>query len=215
MRTRHGLGRCIVGVAGALLIGAAPLPPVSRNLEAQERTARELAITDESGSRQLPFAGFTVYQPARHEWTVFTFYASFREAADGQNRKRESYWVGRRVAGGDARRAGAAEAPDWASSDRCAALEPALRAMVDILSERLESALPDVSDASEADADPTRFRLWTDAGRFHGTGHAIAIAVSAAAGSPAADWSQETAAALAGCWSPDPPSPARAAAAPR
>jgi hypothetical protein len=215
--------RTLRGGAGAfapvLLLAAAAtaaLPPVSRSLEASERAARELAVTDESGARQLPFAGFTIYQPARREWTVFAFYLMFREVADGAARRRESYWIGRRTAGTDSRKAPVATPPEWTSSDHCAGLDPALRSMGDVIGERLETTTPGEGDPTEVDTNPTQFRLWTDAGRFHGTGFAVSIAVSSVAGSPAANWIEETAAALAGCWTAEPPAPPHAAtAAPR
>jgi hypothetical protein len=215
MRTWRTLSRTARWVPPALLlaVASAALPPVTRNLEASERAARELAVTDASGSRQIPFAGFTIYQPARREWTVFTFYLMFREAADGQARRRESYWIGRRTAGTDARNPAAPTAPEWTSSDRCLGLDAALRSMGDVIGERLETVVPGDGDVTEVDADPTQFRLWTDAGRFRGTGYAVSIAVSSVAGSPAAHWIEETAAALAGCWTAEQPTPPHAAAA--
>jgi len=187
------------------------LPPATGSLESAERAARELALTDISGSRQVPFAGFAIHQPARREWTVFTLYLMFREAADTDSRRRESYWLARRVGGSESRRAAAQPAAEWASSDSCAALDTAVRSIGDVLGERLETVVPGEGEPSEADADPTRFRIWTDAGRFRGTGFAASITVTTTTGSPGAKWIQETAASLAGCWTNSPPAGAPSA----
>jgi hypothetical protein len=188
---------------------------LSRGLETGERAARRLPINDAAGSRQLPFAGFSVYQPARGEWTVFTFYLMFREKADEPARRRDSYWVARRIAGAD-RRQSPGSGAEWASSDQCAGLDHVVRSMGDLLDEQLEAAVPAESDTLEADAAPMQFRVWTDQGRFRGTGHAVSISVDSTAGSPLAQWANEATAALASCWTIEQAKqPVRTAASPR
>jgi len=204
---RYPRWRALCAAAVIVLAGgaiAAP-PAASRGLDASERAAREIWVSDASGARQRPFAGFSIFQPTRREWTVFTIYVMFREASDGENRRRESYWLARRSAGAEARKG--PEHPEWATSERCPALDAAVRAMGDAIDDRLEMSIPDQGDASDVDADPTQFKLWTDAGRFHGTGHSASIVVGARSGSPLADWIQESAAAVAGCWTSDAPAP--------
>jgi hypothetical protein len=189
----------LLWLLAAATASAAPKPP-SSSLESTESGARALAVTDDSGSRQTPFAGFTAFESIKKDWTVVTFYLMFREAADGEARRRETYWAARRVTGSDARAARVHPETTWASSEKCPALDAAIRSMGDVVADRLELGVPGEGEPSEVEADPTHYRLWTEQGRFRGTAFAASLSVSSVAESPVAVWVQSSSATLESCW---------------
>jgi hypothetical protein len=181
-----------------LLVTAASA--AAERFEAAEARARALPVLDESGARQLPFAGFSIRQPGRAEWTVVEFYLMFREVSDRDGRRRESYWVARRVAGSDAPRVRVAPETVWASSDRCADLDVTVRSIGDAVQDQIELAVPGEGDPSESAEAAAHYGLWSDGGRFRGTRYAASLQVTAIGGSPLAVWADARSAALAPCW---------------
>ena len=196
--TRRRAGPLLWLLVAAAVTAAPRSAPTS--LESTENAARTLAVTDDAGSRQAPFAGFTAYESVKKDWTVVTFYLMFREAADGEARRRDTYWAARRVTGSDARATRVRPETAWASSDKCPALDAAIRSMGDVVADRLELGVPGEGEPSELEADPTHYRLWTEQGRFRGTAFAASLSVSSVAESPLAAWVQTTSAALESCW---------------
>lgn len=199
----------LLRTAGTVLaLGAIPAlaagPPPSRltmpGFDTVEALSRAIALTDAAGARQVPFGGLSIRRTGGGEWTVATFYLMFREVADGDQRRRESYWVARRVTGSDAPHAHVPADVRWASSARCPELEAFVRTMTDLAGERLDIGVPGDGDPSEAASDPVRYGLWTTEGRFRGTGYAAALTVSAGGGSPVANWIDSNTAATIACW---------------
>src|SRR5450432_3669035 len=148
LRSRRRRAMPLLWLLAAAVATAAPRTP-SGSLESTENVARSLAVTDDSGSRQTPFAGFTAYESVRKDWTVVTFYLMFREAADGEARRRETYWAARRVTGSDTRTAHVRPETKWASSEKCTALDAAIHSMGDVVADRLELGVPGEGEPSE------------------------------------------------------------------
>lgn len=200
-------------VALATAASAAPVAHVaSERFEAAEARARALPVLDASGTRQLPFGGYSIREPGRAPWIVVDFYLMFREVSDGEGRRRESYWVARRLDGSDAPKAPAPQTR-WASSDGCGELDATVRSIGDAVQDQIEVAVPGDGDPSESAEPTTRYGLWTDGGRFRGTRYAASLQVSAVAGSPLAVWIDGRSSALAACWLDTAP-PAVTVAAP-
>ena len=193
----------VMPMLGALQLEGAALgasPPSPARFESLEVLSRSLAITDDAGARQTPFAGFSIHSVRGGEWTLVTFYVMFREVADGEARRRESYWVGRRVTGDDSPRSRALPEIHWASSDRCEGLDDFVRGIGEVITDRLEIGVPGEGDPSETATDNLSYGIWTSEGRFRGTGFATTVSLSAAGGSPIADWAGRGLAATQACW---------------
>ncbi len=186
-------------VVAAAAMGAVPTRVAGDRFEASDSSSRAVAVLDASGTRQLPFGGFTLRQPGRAEWIIVGFYLMFREVSDGETRRRESYWVARRIDGNDLPKAHMAAEVRWASSETCAELDATVRTMADV-QDRIEVAVPGDGDASETPAASVRYGLWSDEGRFRGTSYAASVRVTAVTGSPLAVWVDARLAALAACW---------------
>ena len=195
-------------VFAAAAMAAAPSRVAGDRFEPAEAGSRAVPVLDASGTRQTPFAGFTIRHPGRAEWVVVSLYLMFREVSDGDTRRRESYWVARRIDGNDLPKAHMAPEVRWASSDSCPDLDAAVRSMGDVLQDRIEVAVPGDGDASESPAASARYGLWSDQGRFRGTSYATSLRVTAVAGSPLGAWVDAKLAALAACWLEAPPSTA-------
>ena len=200
-------------VIAATAIAAAPARVAGDRFEPAEAISRTVPLLDASGTRQLPFAGFTLRQPGRAEWVVVALYLMFREVSEGDTRRRESYWIARRIDGNDLPKAHMVPEIRWASSDTCPDLDAAVRSMSDPVQDRIEVAVPGDGDPSETPATSARYGLWSDEGRFRGTSYAAAVRVTAIAGSPLGLWVDARLAALAACWLETPP-PSLTVAAP-
>ena len=205
-----GARRTISRVVPMLVIAAAataatPARVAGDRFEPAEAGSRTVPVLDASGTRQLPFGGFTLRQPGRAEWVVVALYLMFREVSEGDTRRRESYWVARRIDGNDLPKAHMVPEVRWASSDTCPDLDAAVRSMGDVVQDRIEVAVPGDGDASESPAAAARYGLWSDQGRFRGTSYAAAVRVTAIAGSPLGAWVDARLAALAACWLDAPP----------
>lgn len=217
MRRLPGPARwaCALLLFGALTAtGAEPPrnPPPAVRFGVADSASRTLAVTDEAGARQVPFAGFSVRQIPAREWTIVTFYVMYREVAEGDARRRESYWIARRATGNDADRTHTPVTIDWASSGKCPALDGMIRTMGEEISDRLEIAVPGEGDPSEIPVGVIRYALWSGEARFRGTGYGAVLHLTADAGSPLALWVDGNASALAPCWGDvDPPAIASAA----
>ena len=168
-----------------------------------DSASRSVAVTDEAGARQTPFAGLSVSQVPGREWTIVTFYVMFREVTDGDARRRESYWMARRVTGDDTPRSRAPPAVAWTASGKCAALDGIIRSMGEEIGDRLDFAVPGEGEPSEITAGSLRYGLWSGEARFRGTGYGAVLSLTADSGSPLALWIDRSAAALAACWEAD------------
>jgi len=217
----HRLWRVLAGACGLCAacgfgpsVAAAPtqltLPAIHFN--AADAASRSVAVTDEAGARQTPFAGFSVRQVPGREWTIVTFYVMFREVTDGDARRRESYWVARRMTGDDTPRSHAPPAIEWASSGKCTDLDGIVRTMGEEIGDRIDIAVPGEGDPSESRAGSLLYDLWSGEARFRGTGYAAVLRLTADSGSPLALWIDGSASALASCWAGgDPPDAVSAA----
>ena len=211
----HWLWRVPAGACGLCALYAFGSPVVasptqltlpSIHFSGAEAASRSVAVTDEAGARQTPFGGFSVRQLPGLEWTIVTFYVMFREVTDGDARRRESYWIARRITGVDTPRSHTLAATDWAASGKCPALDRIIRTMGEEVGDRLDIAVPGEGDPSEGRAGSLRYGLWSGEARFRGTGYAALLSLTADTGSPLALWIDGSAAALAPCWgSADPP----------
>jgi len=199
-------------VIAAAATAAAPTRVPGDRFEPAAALSRSVAVLDASGTRQLPFGGFTLRQPGRAEWVVVAAYLMFREVTDGDTRRRESYWVARRIDGSDLPKAHMVPEIRWASSDTCPDLDAAVRSMGEVVQDRIEIAVPGDGDASESPVASARYGLWSDEGGFRGTSFAASVRVTAMAGSPLGLWVDAKLAALAACWSEAPPPTATIAA---
>ena len=188
-------------VALAAAASAAPAAHGANDrFETAEARARALPVLDASGTRQLPFAGYSIREPGLAQWLVVDFYLMFREVSDGEGRRRESYWVARRLDGSDAQKSRTSPQTRWASSDGCAELDATVRSIGDAVQDQIEVAVPGDGDPSESTEPTTRYGLWSDGGRFRGTRYAASLQVNAVAGSPLAVWIDGRSSALAACW---------------
>lgn len=174
--------------------------PAARHYVRVEAVSHALPLTDDAGARQTPFAGISIYQSQQRNWTIVTFYVMYRETADEEANRRDSYWVARRVVGSDAARPGVDPAVDWAISDQCPDLDAAIRSMDEAIAPRMELAVPGEGDPSEYEPDPTRFWLWSNEGRFQGTPYAAQLSLTANGSSPISAWIDSTLARLQSCW---------------
>jgi hypothetical protein len=210
----------IARVAPALMLATAcsaslAAAPAARRYATVERLSHSLPLTDDAGARQTPFAGIGIYQALQRHWTIVTFYLMFRETADEEANRRDSYWVARRVVGSDAAKAGIDPEVDWAISDHCPDLDAAIRSMDDAIAPRLGIAVPGEGDLSEFEPDPTRYWLWSSEGRFQGTPYAARLTVTANGASPVSIWIDATVTRLQSCWTSVAPAGASAAPATR
>lgn len=192
-------------VIAAAATAGAPARVAGDRFEPAEAGARTIPVLDASGTRQLPFGGFTIRQPGRAEWLIVASYVMFREISDGETRRRESYWVARRIDGNDLPKAHVLPEVRWASSDTCPDLDATVRSMGDVVQDRIDVAVPGDGDAAARPAASARYGLWSDVASFRGTSYAASVRVMATAGSPLALWVDARLAALAGCWLETPP----------
>ena len=180
--------------------GSLAAAPAAWRYAEVEAAAHSLPLTDDAGARQTPFAGISVYQSSRRSWTIVTFYLMFRETADEEADRRDSYWVARRSVGTDTGKTRTLPAVDWAISDQCPDLDAAIRSMDDAIAPRLELAFPGEGDPTEFVPDPTRYRLWSNEGRFQGTPYAARLSVTSNGASPVSAWIEATITRLQSCW---------------
>lgn len=185
--------------------------PVAHRYADAEAGSRSLPLFDDAGSRQTPFAGISIYQSVQRSWTIVTFYLMFRETADEETIRRDSYWVARRLVGSDAGKATAAPVIDWAISDDCPDLDGTVRSMDEAIAPRMELVIPGEGDPSELLPDPTRYWLWSSVGRFQGTPYAAHLSVTSNGVSPVSAWIGATVSRLQPCWTNAAPAGASAA----
>jgi len=188
----------VVLAPAATVVSASPATPA--RFDALDSQSRTIALTDDAGARQTPFAGFSIHPLRGGEWTLVTLYVMFREVVDGDARRRESYWVARRVTGDDSPRAKATPEIRWASSDACEALDGLVRGIGEVIGDRLEIGVPGDGDPTETASDNVRYSLWTTEGRFRGTALATTVNLASTGGSPIAEWADHGLAATQSCW---------------
>ncbi len=174
--------------------------PTARHYAPLEAEAHSLPLTDDAGARQTPFAGASVYESRQRNWSIVTFYVMYRQTADEEADRRDSYWVARRVVGSDAARPSVAPAIEWAISDQCPDLDAAIRSMDEAIAPRMELAVPGEGDPTEFEPDPKRYRLWSNEARFPGTPYAARLHVTSSGASPVSAWIDSTLARLQSCW---------------
>jgi hypothetical protein len=184
--------------------------PAAHRYADVEAGSRSLPLFDDAGSRQTPFAEISIYQSVQRSWTIVTFYLMFRETADEETIRRDSYWVARRLVGSDAGKALIVPTIDWAISDDCPDLDGAVRSMDEAIAPRVELVIPGEGDPSELVRDPTRYWLWSRAGRFQGTPYAARFSVTSNGVSPVSAWIDATVTRLQPCWTNAAPAGANA-----
>jgi hypothetical protein len=196
---------CIARVASFVILAtlcsaARAATPVAHRYADADAGARSLPLFDDTGSRQTPFAEISVYQSVHRSWTIVTFYLMFRETADEETIRRDSYWVARRLVGSDAGKANVVPTIDWAISDDCPDLDGAVRSMDEAIAPRMELVIPGEGDPSELVPDPKRYWLWSRAAQFQGTPYAAHLSVRSNGVSPVSTWIEATVTRLQPCW---------------
>jgi hypothetical protein len=153
------------------------------------------------------FAGASRFSSFTQTWTILSFSvdaASDRET--GVVVPAPKAWRVRRIAGD----AAGHRRDEWARSEDCPALEPALAAL-----EQVSLPVVDVPGVGEdwkpkglaVAADRASYRLWSSSLRHGDARQWEELDLKGAFNSPLADWMDETLATLKPCWKPLGPAP--------